>query len=182
MQPNGLYVFLEGPDDERFFNAVIRPLLAAEIDFFKIIMYSTKTSSVIQSILKTVKAQTNLKYLFFCDHDTQGDSSLCITKRKEKICEKYGQQPELTRIFVVREEVESWYLAGITAVNKQKFKLPTFTTTDHITKEDFLAMMPKQFTSSNDFMIEVLKEYSLQYAVSEATNTSLRYFCEKCLQ
>ncbi len=181
MKPKGLFAFLEGPDDERFFNAILKPLFEAEGKFVKPVMYAGMIPSQVQALLKTVKAEHHT-YLFFCDLDTQGDSSLCITKRKEKISERYGKHVEMARMVVVREEIEGWYLAGITSANKQKLKLPQFTSTDHITKEAFASMIPKHFTSSNDFMVEVLKEYSLSYAVSEVTNTSLRYFFQKFLQ
>jgi hypothetical protein len=182
MKPKGLYVFLEGPDDERFFKAILQPLFEAEGNFVKPVLYSGMIPSQVQALLKTVKVADHLTYLFFCDLDRQGDSSLCITKRKEKISEKYGKHVEMARMVVVREEMEAWYLAGITSANKQKLKLPPYTTTDSITKEAFTSMIPNHFTSSNDFMIEILKEYSLSYAVSEATNTSLRYFFQKFLQ
>ncbi|MBK8442670.1 MAG: hypothetical protein IPL35_04265 [Sphingobacteriales bacterium] len=40
MPYNGLYVFVEGDDDERFFNAIIRPLIVSAFSFIKIIKYA----------------------------------------------------------------------------------------------------------------------------------------------
>lgn len=172
-----LFIFVEGPDDERYINTIIRPLLKEKYSFIKIIKYASLPKIAIENFIKTYKKQIHTDYLFICDMDARGDNSLCITKRKEKEQNKYGSYLEIDKIIVVREEIESWYLAGITSINLAKFKVKPFSDTQLITKEEFEKMIPKNFISPNDFMVEVLKEYSLEDA--KKNNKSLRYFTNK---
>lgn len=77
----------------------------------------------------------------------------------------------------MKEEIESWYLAGIIESNLSKFKISPFTDTQSITKEEFERMRPKNYGSSIDFMVEILKEYSLEQA--KILNSSIKYFVSK---
>jgi hypothetical protein len=174
-----LFIFVEGPDDERYIDTIVRPQLEERYSFIKIIKYASLTKIVIESFIKTYKKQIHTDYLFICDMDAKGDNSLCITKRKEKEQNKYGSYLEIDKIIVVKEEIESWYLAGITPTNLVKFKIKSFSDTQLVTKEAFEKMIPKNFISPNDFMVEVLKEYSLTQAKN--INNSLKYFVNKYL-
>jgi hypothetical protein len=171
-----LYFFVEGPDDERYIEKVIKPVLESQYDMIKVIRYAKLPKIVIENFIRTYKNQPSSDYLFLCDMDARGDQS-CITKRKEKERNKYGNLINSDKLIVVKEEIESWYLAGITTDNATKFKIKTFADTESITKEEFRQMIPKKFLSSNDFMVEILKEYSLEQA--QKVNGTLNYFIKK---
>ncbi|MBK8442671.1 MAG: hypothetical protein IPL35_04270 [Sphingobacteriales bacterium] len=79
------------------------------------------------------------------------------------------------RIFVVKEVIESWYLAGISEEQKEKFKIENFTDTQCLNKHYFDAL-----SNAPDFRIEILKGYSLEKAVF--CNASLCYFNDKFLK
>lgn len=172
-----LFVFVEGPDDERYINAIVNPFLKEIYTSVIPIKYAKLPKTSVEKLIKTFKKQLSSDYLFICDMDARGDKSQCITKRKQKEQNKYGSYLEIDKIIVVKEEIESWYLAGIAPHKLVEFKIKTFTDTQLVTKEDFEKMIPKNFISPNDFMVEVLKGYSLDYA--KDFNNSLKYFVTK---
>lgn len=174
-----LYIFVEGPDDERYMNRIILPILAEKYNHIKIIKYAVLQPQVIINFIKTFKKQLNSDYLFFSDMDARGDVKWCITKRKEKIIAKFSDHIENHKLFIVKEEIESWYLAGISENDAKRFKIKPFYTTDMLTKEDFERLIPKKTFTPNDFMIEILNQYDFEIALSR--NTSLQYFVTKYL-
>ncbi|WP_243345454.1 DUF4276 family protein [Parabacteroides sp. FAFU027] len=180
MEYRQLYIFVEGPDDERYINQVIKPILKDQYNDIKVIKYAKLPKVVVQNYIKTFNKQQSSDYLFLCDMDARGNST-CITKRKEKEQGIFGNVIDNDKMVIVKEEIESWYLAGITSDHLQKFKIKPFTDTQSITKEEFVRLIPKNFNSTNDFMVEVLKEYSIKQA--QSLNSSLNYFITKhCIQ
>ena len=174
-----LYIFVEGPDDERFMNRIILPILSEKYNHIKIIKYAVLQPQIVLNFIKIFKQQSNSDYLFFSDMDARGDTKLCITKRKEKIIAKFSEQLENHKLFIVKEEIESWYLAGISEMDAKRFKIKPFYTTDPLTKEDFERLVPKKNFTLNDFRIEILNQYEFEKALSY--NTSLQYFAKKAL-
>jgi len=172
-----LFIFLEGPDDERLFEKVCKPILMLDYDFIKIIKYAGLTQKIVVDLLKTLKTQIHSDYIFVTDLDAKGDKSFCVTKRKSKLNDKFNNIIDENKIVVVKEEIESWYLAGITQINLEKFKIEPFSNTEQIDKEIFISIMPKKFKSKTDFLIETLKEFSLETGIEN--NKSLKYFATK---
>jgi hypothetical protein len=171
-----LYIFLEGTDDERYFNSVIIPRLKDKYKKVNPILYANMNKINFLKLIKTFQEQ-EIDYIFFTDLDSQGDNNYCVTKRKNKTIKNYKSKIEQEQIIVIKEEIESWYLAGITQANLKKYKIKKQNNTELINKEQFHQLIPKDFTSTKDFMIEILKEYSLEYAVG--INNSLKYFTGK---
>lgn len=175
-----LFIFVEGPDDERFVNKVILPHLQTKYSFIKLIKYATMTKMAIEALIKTCKQKMSYDYLFMCDMDARGDASYCITSRKSKAQNKYGQLLETSKIIIVKEEIESWYLAGITTEQATRLKIKLVEDTSLTTKEEFVKLIPQNFISTNDFMVEILKHYSLEQGIE--ANRSLNYFANKYLR
>ena len=136
-----LFIFVEGSDDERFISQVIVPRIQEKynhIKFIKFIKYATMAKVAVESFVKTCKQKEAYDYLFVCDMDARGDKSLCVTSRKSKEQNKYGHNfLETNKIVVVKEEIESWYLAGISIEQATRFKIKLVTDTTFTTKEDF---------------------------------------------
>lgn len=103
--------------------------------------------------------------------------SRCITARKQTIKNKYGRRISVDRIIVVVKEIESWYIAGLDNGACKELGLHSFTSADNITKEKFNDMMPKKFDSRIDFMVEILKRFSVETAVRK--NKSFDYFARR---
>ena len=107
---------------------------------------------------------------------TDIDNSPCVTAKKQ------GTQNNLRNIdgdktIVVIKEIESWYLAGLSDTECERFQMHTVSVTDTITKEQFNSLIPKKFNSRIDFMSEILKKFSIE--IAKQKNRSFRYCIEK---
>ena len=83
-----------------------------------------------------------------------------------------------TVIFIVKDEIESWFLSGMNTDLEifDEFNIPD--DTEGITKEMFNEMMNNShFNSRIDLMIEISKSYDFDLATKR--NNSFKYFLEK---
>ena len=181
-------ILVEGEDDERFFNSVVRPKLAPTYDYVQIEQYSEATKGALNNILYDY-------YALNAAGEVQADTILvadlnaspCVTDRKERLRRGYRSLsgatgtpvgPHLsTRIFVVCREIESWYLAGLSDTECQRLGIASGSKdTDHLTKEQFLGLMPHRFSSRAEFMLEILRVFDHETALSK--NSSFRYLMQ----
>ena len=161
-------LFVEGDDDQRFANSVLRPLLEPVCDYLEIYQYAQKRPSDVRRYIRSLDRIPDADYLFIADFD-QGP---CVTLRKSRLIDRYGSL-EIERILIVRREVESWYLAGLDSDAYEEFRLPTLRNTDGITKERFDGLIPSRFDSRTDFMVEILNRYDVEAA--RGRNESFNY-------
>ena len=166
-----LFVWVEGPDDERFFKGIIVPKLQKKYREVKIVLYANMKKEKINDFIKGIKAM-NADYIFVTDIN----DSPCVTARKQKKQEKVEQLDE-TNIVVAVKEIESWYLAGMDDDCCRRFRIRVFKKTNHITKEKFNDLIPTKFDSRTDFMLEILKFFSVRVGISK--NDSFKYLVEK---
>ncbi len=175
MEEKTLFVWVEGPDDLRFFTWVVQPVLETKYRRVQIVQYSEKTPPKVKNFLRTIPQMGNA-YIFVSD----ADDAPCITARKMRLKEKYGAALDEANIVIIRREIEGWYFAGLDA---DKFRglgvRRNYPHTDTLSKEDFNNAIPNRFSSRTDFMIEVLKVFSLEEALER--NNSIKYFTEKYL-
>jgi hypothetical protein len=80
---------------------------------------------------------------------------------------------------IVVEEIEGWYLAGLSQDDSRAMNIRHLGMTDQITKEVFVTLKPRQFVSTVDFMSEIVKYFSVDLAVTN--NGSFAYFVRKFL-
>lgn len=166
-----LFVFVEGNDDERFFNKILLPELKKKYDYVKVIKYTTMKRDKIDNFIKSIKAM-GAEYIYLTDIN----NSPCITAKKEEIQNKY-KNIDKERIIIVVQEIESWYLAGLDDRASKQLKVKNFHATNDVTKEKFDALVPQRFTSRIDFMSEILKNFSIE--IAKYKNKSFKYFVEK---
>lgn len=112
-----------------------------------------------------------VNYVFTADLD----QSPCATIRKQKLVDKYARL-ESEKIIVVNQEIECWYVAGISPDKCDEVGIPILTTTEGITKEKFTDYSRSKFDSRIEFMIELLDRFDLETAKS--MNGSFGYFLE----
>lgn len=168
---NKLYILVEGPDDERFFERLI-PLLREKYSEIKIVKYAQTKEKNIDNLLKSIKG-TGAKYVYMVDLN----DSPCIRGKKSKIKCKLKNIDE-KRIIVVRREIESWYIAGLDKDGRKRLKIKCSSSTDSISKEQFNNLIPRKFADSRiNFMIEILNSFSISAAKNN--NTSFSYFFKK---
>jgi hypothetical protein len=170
-----LYLFIEGPHEKEFFARLGERIFKDKFDDIQLVPYSQESKEWIKKLLKSIKSM-NANYIWFSDLN----DAPCISKRKEKLREKFTDLDE-SKVIVVRKEIESWYLALLDGDSCKKFKINPykFKDTDDIKKEQFDVLIPEKFDKIS-FMIEILDCASIETA--KQRNTSFRYFIEKyCL-
>ena len=108
------------------------------------------------------------------DYDS---SDKCITLKKEELIEEFNHLNKNV-IFIVKDEIESWFLSGMNTDLEifDEFDIPD--DTEGITKEMFNKMMDNsRFDSRIDLMKEISKSYDFDLATKR--NNSFKYFIEK---
>jgi hypothetical protein len=184
-----LYILVEGGDDARFFERVVRPMFEDEFGHVQLWQYSQQEKEKVNTFLDSIRvmqAAGIADLIIVADLD----ESPCVTDRKERIPSGFrslsaGQSPgqptgpfSSTRILIVCREIESWYLAGLNDEECKRLGLTTtIDNTDRISKEQFLDLMPDRFDSKSEFMLEILRVFDHETARSK--NSSFRYFMQK---
>jgi hypothetical protein len=166
-----LFIWVEGGSDARFFEAVLKPLLEKRYNRVEVRTYATLKKSKVVNLLRGILASDN-DYILVADIDEEP----CVTAKKQRIQERFRPIDD-GRIRVVIREIESWYLAGLDGSASSILGLPDMDTTDAVTKEDFNVLMPERFDSRIDFMMEILKYFSMRIALKK--NRSFSYFTFK---
>ena len=166
-----LFLFVEGNDDKRFFESKISQEFQKKYDSVKIIPYASLKKDKINNFVRSIKAM-DADYIYFSDIN----DSPCITQKKQKI-KKELKNIDQEKIVIVVKEIESWYIAGFIQSENQNFKIQIPANTDNFTKEQFNSLVPSKFDSRIDFMLEVLKFFSISKATKR--NKSFQYFIEK---
>ena len=169
-----LAVWVEGDRDRRLFETVILPRLLPTYEQALVREYRQRKRPDFNRLLRVLSHQ-DFDRLLVADRN----ASPCVMKRKEKLRESY---PDLANheILVVSKEIESWYLAGLTAEGAAALKVTCPASTDHLTKEDLNRLRPSRFDSELDFLVELLKHFDVATACGR--NQSFAYFCRKYLR
>jgi len=169
-----IFFFVEGPDDARFFKSVIQPHLINHFDDIRVVEYQrmSKTQKLYRFI-RSVKSIPFANYYFIKDIN----SAPCISEKKRDTYKNYNNRIESEKIIIVVREIESWYVAGLDERACNDFGIRHAPNTDTLTKEQFNLLIPETYGSRTDFMIEVLKSFSIETAKTK--NRSFQYFCSK---
>src|SRR5215218_1316481 len=105
-------------------------------------------------------------------------SKPCVTERKAALLAKY-RRLDFSKVIIVKAEIESWYLAGLDADTCARLKLREVRDTQTVTKERFFQMMPGEFRSGLDFMVEVLKHHAIDVARAQTTTSPGSITCSE---
>ena len=186
MSDRKLFVFVEGGDDERFFNNALRPLLEKVYGFVHFWQYSQQTKAKVNRYLNSIRAmqaKDAVDLVIVADLD----ASPCVTDRKKRLQDSFRSLSiehresssirSTTRVLIVCREIESWYLAGIGDDEGKRLGLvSTVDNSDHISKEQFLSLMPDRFAAKAEFMQEILMMFD--HETARAKNSSFNYFMQ----
>jgi len=166
-----LFILVEGGDDVRFFGRIVKPLFISLYDSVEIIPYACIKREKVNKFLKSVRLM-NHDYIFVSDIDFEHS-----VRDKKQILYCRFNQIDGSNIVIVIREIESWYLAGLPPDTARRMGVHTSDTTDNLTKEDFNRMIPAVYDSRIDFMFEILKFFSVEYAAKK--NRSFDYFVHR---
>lgn len=165
-------IFVEGINDKRFIDWIISCHYKVQT-----IPYQEKKNKIINSYINQTKANNKQDYLFLADMDKH--TYPCVTSRKNKKVSEYNSLDDKGKIIIVKEEIESWYIAGINnncPDDIKNIQIPS--DTENFTKEEFDDITPSRFNGSCiDFRIEIGKNFDLNLA--RTRNKSLDRFLRK---
>ncbi len=165
-----LRIFVEGNDDKRFIENICH-LFVERYDNIEIRTYAQESARWVKKFLNSIQSMGD-DYFFLADIN----SLPCIIAKKEEIARQYAGI-DITNVRIVIKEIESWYLAGLDDNECKKLGISVFNKTDSITKEKFDLLKPRKFNSRIDFMIEILKSFSIE--IAKTKNESFEYFVSK---
>lgn len=163
-----LFILVEGADDVRFFDRIIKPLLEPRYASVELIAFASLRRGMVSRFLRSLE-KLDHDYILATDIDTEPS----VKAKKQVIIERF---PNLNpkKVIIVIKEIEGWYLAGIDGDMQQAFGLAPFHSTDNLTKEVFNSLIPGQFTSRIEFMVALLESFSISSAIAQ--NRSFGFF------
>lgn len=171
-----LYVLIEGNDDERFVNRIVKPIIANNYDHVGTYKYAKKSKKIIVRFINNI---SSMGADFICLGDI--NDSPCITAKKQRIQEDKIGDVDDDRIIVIIREIESWYLAGLDDTRCKKLRIRTYNATDDINKEEFEVLISRNKSGSRiSCMLEILGNFDI--TVAKQKNNSFAYFHRNYLQ
>lgn len=147
-----LYIFVEGPEDERFFERIIKPCFQERYSEIICWQYSGEPLERRKNFVRSIQ-KMQATYIYAADIN----ESICITAKKQDIMRKI--KADEAQIIVVVKEIEGWYLAGIDEENARKIGIKDIKETDDITKEKFNRIIPtaKEKSKSLKYLLNKLE-------------------------
>ena len=171
-----LFLFVEGLDDERFAERVIAPRCKRSVYGDVIVRdYARRPDDDVNELLSVIRAHGGaFDYRLFVDRDYEhyhSDDAVIASLRR-----RIGAV-DPARVYIVRPEIEAWYLAGLDRAACQALGIAyRVQGADAITKEIFDSMRPSRYKRA-DFMAEILKRFAI--AEAKRNNSSFRLFCNE---
>ena len=162
-----IYAILEGDDNERFINKVIKPELEKKHSRVKVYKCAQTARIDLEKFVNLLN-KSDTAYIFLSDMDR----APCYTKKKEWIKSKTVKNVNGARIAIVKTEIESWYLAGLDRHSAKSLKIRHFSTTEHISKEDFNKISEK-YASKIDCVTAILQKFSIDVAKIQMNRSNI---------
>ncbi len=165
-----LFIFVEGSDDVRFFETIIKPRFEHAFLSVELITFACLKSVKVDRFINGINAMHH-HYIIVADIDLEKS----VHAKKKVILSRF-LAADYQNVMVIIQEIESWYLAGIDDTGAKALGIHAPARSDFVTKEDFIRWIPGYYPSKIAFMIDVLKYFSLSVAVEK--NKSFRFFME----
>ena len=169
------FFFIEGNNDEIFFQEIFESLVKKKFDFVKYILWAHQKKLFLKNLIQHIKSHKYKEFLFISDFDL--NQTKCFTHKKTLIQKKYDFIDE-EQILIVKAEIESWICAGIPMRKQTDFNLSKLLyDTETLTKEEFEKHIPVEFEPKSYFFDLLLEKYSISTA--KGRNRSFKYVYEK---
>lgn len=169
MNRKRVVIFVEGGDDQRFFEKVIKPKLEPKI--VEIRSYANLKKLKLKSFVHSLN-QMGVEFYFTADLD----QSPCVASKKKMLVRKH---PFIKKecILIVNKEIESWYLAGLNTQSRKKFGASPMGNTEMVGKEEFNKIISRKRSTRLISMIEILDGFS--FSEAKMRNYSFGYVMQK---
>ena len=166
-----LYILVEGNDDIRFFEYVVKPLIQEKFSSIKIVPYQGRGPKKTNEFIRVINVM-GAEYILVRDLN----GAPCIPSKKAEIKSKCKIIEE-KKILIVDKKIEGWYLGGLNEITLKDLRIrKKINTTDKTDKEEFNHLIPKNL-SSLQFKLKILRNYDVETAKTK--NSSFRYFFNK---
>jgi hypothetical protein len=170
----GVFLLIEGDDDERFFDKVVKPIAEQRYCWVRPWKYAQKKRKRIVGLLRSARSM-GADFIYVRDFD----GATCISARKEQIQEQLGALMPAEKIIIVVQEIESWYLAGVDERSCDTLGFSGLgSSTDKVTKETFERLRPPSM-SRIALLGQLLADFDVDTAVRR--NASFGYFATNWL-
>ena len=171
MKRAGIFILLEGHDDLRYFDSVLKPFFEEKYFDVKTYLYAQKPKEKNNKLLESIPS---MKYDYLVLSDL--DNNRCITTKKEKLIKDKGEFKS-DCILVVKKTIESWYIAGVDTGTFKSVKRKDIVGNESIDKYKFQEIFSRYYKSKIDVLQEILKKYSIEQG--KKNNKSLEYLFNK---
>lgn len=144
-----IFFLVEGPDDTRFVESVIKPLLqhgGRDIETYE---YSVKPDTEIKNFIDSINCVDYRDYYFLIDEDL-----------KWKLEKKFNFLDN-EKVFLVIKEIESWYMAGIDKKSANEIGITYFNSTNKLDKSKFNQEIPNSYISRSRFLMDLLEQFEI---------------------
>ena len=166
----GVVFFIEGPDDGRFIEQVIEPKLTT--DNVNTHTYSRQPDQSVDQAIAGFQGMYRDLYLLR-DYDEGNQKCQCIVDRKDFVKDKF-ENIRKDQVIIVVDEIEAWYLAGISSESASDLGINSYPNTNDVNKDDFLSELEEsKYTSKKNFQMEIIKRFSIDTAKKK--NNSFQY-------
>ena len=165
-----VFLWVEGQDDVLFAKKILKPIFKSYYRRVEIRQYAQIKAKKLQQLILAIH-EIGDENIVFADIDHHP----CVTSKKSYLTYRFKHVPS-SLMFIVIQEIEGWFLAGLNAEMSKKLGMRLLPSTNHITKEHFIELKPKSGTRLT-FMHKILADYSLEQAMKK--NQSFHYLCKR---
>ena len=164
-------LLVEGDDDSRFIKKIIIPIINNFYSNVSVREY-IQLNKKLREILINNYERNGDDIFVFADYD----NTTCISNKIKSVRKNYNFTNSL-KIFIVKKEIESWYIAGIDDALLIKYKLSPIEDTENLSKK-FIDHIGTQDDSILECKLQLLKSYSItkQRTETRALNIVLKNY------
>ncbi|KKK42661.1 hypothetical protein LCGC14_0679140 [marine sediment metagenome] len=172
-----IYFYVEGDDDKRFFERIVKKLIlkSKKYENIHVLQWRQKKEYLVKNFIKKY-LEKGCKVVFVRDYDNSAQNNeemnRIISSLEEETMQRYNIKSK-EDIFIVRREIESWYRAGIKNNLLKKYHITPIENTNTFSKEEFERLIPEGM-SQTEFLIEIVENFDVKLAKKK--NSSFKDF------
>ena len=153
---------------------MFKKILLHKYRVVRIRKYASERRSILEWLISLI--DINDEYIFVVDMDKAKND----TEKKNFVTENIADNVEHKKIVIVIKEIESWYQAGLNQKDSGSLGIRYAPNTELVTKGMLYDAMPDIFINKDDFLIEILKNFTVDNAKKH--NKSFRSCYDKIIK